>query len=173
MTLAENAREAVRRRPSLLGALRAGVVNYTAAARSLADEVDGDTESIATALRRFGRSLPDPEPSERDVRVSMQSGLATRERSDAEADALLAVDGTALESDSGSLTAVVAVGEVDGRALAHVLDRLDAVGVETQSAGIADETLVVAVERRDGPDALRIVEDALAAVPSGIEGSHE
>lgn len=165
MTLAEDAREAVRRRPALLGALREGVVNYTAAARSLADELDGDTESVATALRRYAESLPDREREPRDVRVSMQSGLGA---TDASADAALAVGEAGLEPGEGTLTAVVADGEVDGRALAHLLDRLDAEGVGVRGAGVADGRLVVAVERRDGPDAVRVAEDALAAVPTPL-----
>ena len=48
MSLAAETRAAVRARPWLLEALRAGVVNYAAAAESL--DVDGDTDSIATAL---------------------------------------------------------------------------------------------------------------------------
>lgn len=165
MTLAEDAREAARRRPALLGALREGVVNYTAAARSLADELDGDTESVATALRRYAESLPDRDREPRDVRVSMRSGLG---ETDASEDAALAVGDTGLEPGEGTLTAVVAEGEVGGRALAHLLDRLDAEGVEVRSAGVADGRLVVAVERRDGPDAVRVAEDALAAVPAPL-----
>lgn len=173
MTLAEDAREAARRRPALLGALRAGVVNYTAAARALADEVEGDAESVATALRRFAESLPDRETEARDVRVSMRSGLGEVDAVDAQDDALLSVGGTALESDAGTLTGVVAKGEVDGRALARLLDRLDAEEIEVRTAGVADDRLVVAVERRDGPDAIRVAEDALAAVPTGLAGGRE
>jgi len=176
MTLAEAAREAARRRPALLAALRAGVVNYTAAARTLADDVDGDTESVATALRRFAESLPDDAVEPRDARVSMRSGLGEMDADEVSTDAtaenenLLAVGGIVLRPGAGSLTAVVANGEVDGRALAHVLDRLDAEGITVRTAGVADGTLAVAVERRDGPDALRVVEDALDAVPRGFAG---
>ena len=162
MTLAEDAREAARRRPALLGALRAGVVNYTAAARALGDAVDGDTESVATALRRFAETLPDRETRDRDTRVSMQSGLGEVDADGSGDDALLAVGGTALEPGAGSLTAVLADGDVDGRELAHVLDRLDAEDVTVRTAGVADGTLAVAVARRDGPDALRA---APAATP--------
>ncbi|WP_128478271.1 DUF7523 family protein [Halorussus pelagicus] len=184
MSLAEETRAAVRRRPFLLAALRAGVVNYTAAARSLAADIDGDadTDSIATALRRFAESLPDRETDSRRVRVSMRSGLgevppkSPREidsesageaaSADADADALLAVGGTHLAPGEGSLTAVLAEGEVDATALAHVLGRLDAADIPVRATGVAGETLLVAVERRDGPDALRIAEDALDTVPS-------
>ncbi|PSQ50331.1 hypothetical protein BRD15_01865 [Halobacteriales archaeon SW_6_65_15] len=170
MSLAEATREAARRRPFLLGALRAGVVNYTAAARFLSEEIDGDPESVATALRRFAESLPDWEADDRSARVSMRSGLGeidgVDEGSADEADPLLVIGDTALAPDAGSLTGVVATGEVDAAALAHALGLLDAAGVGVRAAGVTDEALVVAVERRDGPDAVRIVEDALDAVPS-------
>ncbi|WP_135826112.1 DUF7523 family protein [Halorussus ruber] len=165
MSLSEETREAVRRRPFLLVALRAGVVNYTAAARSLADEVGGDPDSIATALRRFAESLPDYETESRSARVSMRSGLGVVESSESE-EPLLLVGDTALAPGEGSLTGVVAAGEVDADALAHLLGRLRAEGVEVETAAFADDSLVVAVERRDGPDAVRIAEDALEAVPS-------
>jgi hypothetical protein len=173
MSLAEATREAARRRPFLLGALRAGVVNYTAAARFLSEEIDGDPESVATALRRFAESLPDWEADDRRARVSMRSGLGEIDEVDEgsesgadEADPLLVVGNAALAPDAGTLTGVVATGEVDAAALAHALGRLDAAGVGVRAAGVADEALVVAVERRDGPDAVRIVENALDAVPS-------
>ncbi|WP_132059858.1 DUF7523 family protein [Halorussus amylolyticus] len=164
MSLAEDTRAAARRRPFLVTALRAGVVNYTAAARSLSEEVGGDTESVATALRRFAESLPEYETESRDVRVTMQSGLGVVAGSGD--DAPLAVGGVSLVPDSGSLTAIVAEGSVGATALGHVLARLDAAEIGVVAAGVADESLVVAVERRDGPNALRTVEDALAAVPS-------
>jgi hypothetical protein len=44
VTLAAEAREAVRRRPFLYDALGAGVVNYSAAARLL--DVDGETDAV-------------------------------------------------------------------------------------------------------------------------------
>ena len=166
MSLAEETRTAARRRPALVAALRAGVVNYTAAARLLSAEVEGDTESVATALRRFAESLPDRETEARDVRVSMLSGLGELDESEGDRDCPLSVGGTALAPDAGSLTGIVAEGDVDDRALAHVLGRLDVENVRVRTAGVADATLVIAVERRDGPDALRVVEDALSAVPN-------
>ncbi|WP_135805429.1 DUF7523 family protein [Halorussus marinus] len=164
MSLAEDARAAVRDRPVLLAALRAGVVNYTAAARALADDVDGDTESVATALRRFAETLSERTVDSRDVRVTMTSGVGIA--SEGADDPVLAVGGIALAPGAGSLTAVLATGEVDAAALAHVLGRLDAEGADVRAAGLAGEALAVAVERRDGPDALRIAEDALASVPT-------
>ncbi|NEU56917.1 hypothetical protein [Halorussus sp. MSC15.2] len=162
MSLAEDARDAVRRRPFLFASLRANVVNYTAAARFLSDDVDGDAESIATALRRFAESLPDYETAARTAHVSMESGLGETDDPD---DALLVVGGTALAPGEGSLTGVVASGDADASALRHVLGRLDAAGVGVRAAGVADDAIVLAVERRDGPDTVRVVEDALDAVP--------
>jgi hypothetical protein len=169
MSLAEEARAAIRRRPFLLAALRAGVVNYTAAARALRDDVDGDTESVATALRRFAESLSAPTIESRDVRVTMTSGVGVADAEDGgdAGEPVVAVGGVALAPGAGSLTAVLATGAVDVAALSHVLGRLDAEGVAVRAAGVAGDALAVAVERRDGPDALRIVEDALDAVPVG------
>lgn len=73
MSLAAEAREAVREHPFLLSALRAGVVNHRAAAEFL--ELDGDPDAVATALRRFAETLPEYETESRDARVTMHSGV--------------------------------------------------------------------------------------------------
>lgn len=150
MSLASETRDAVRARPFLYDALRAGVVNYTAAARAL--DVDGEVDAVATALRRFAEELPEYAPPEAGARVSMESGLGPTAD-----DPLLVVGDTRL-GRGGSLTAVVATGTVSGRALADVLGRLAAADVDVEAAAVGGETLVVVVERRDGPDALRTVE---------------
>jgi hypothetical protein len=161
MTLAADTRRAVRRQPFVFEALRAGVLNYTAAARFL--DV-GDLDPVAAALRRYADELPAHEHTARDVRVTMQSGLGSV--AEDESNGLLAVGGCALVPDAGSLTGVLATGNVDTRALAHVLDRLAVENIEVVAAGVAGDGLVVVVGRRAGPDAVRAVEDALAAVPS-------
>lgn len=163
MSLAEETRDAVRDRPFLQDALRAGVVNYTAAARFLAADVDSATgdegvEAIATALRRYRESLPEYHESSRGARVAMQSRLGAVESGE---EALLAVGDATFAPDAGSLTGVVANGEVDAAALAGVLGRLRTAGVGPVAAGAADGSLVVVVERLDGPDAVRAVESAL------------
>jgi len=160
MSLAAETRDAVRARPFLLAALRAGVVNYHAAADFL--DLDGERDAVAAALRRFAADLPDRESRPASTRVEMQSGVT---RTDDATDALLAVGGTAFRADGGSLTALLATGDVGTDALSHVLDRLAAAGVEVTAAGVGDDALAVVVARRDGPEALRIVEDALASVP--------
>jgi len=164
MSLAAETRAAVRARPWLLSALRAGVVNYAAAADSL--DVEGDREAIATALRRFEADLSPTGAEARDVTVRMRSGVGLIDREEggdagrADGDPLLSVGG------DGELTAITAHGDVDARALSTVVDRLDADTVVVDAAGVAGDRLVVAVPRSDGPNALRTVEEALAAVPT-------
>lgn len=159
MSLAAETREAVRARPFLLEGLRAGVVNYAAAARALS--VAEDTEAVATALRRFAETLDGRETAERAVRVTMQGGVARGGD-----EPLLAVGDVGFGGGDGSLTAVLATGEVDADALAHALGVLAANDVAVVAAGVGDEVLVVLVDRRDGPEALRRVEAALGSVPT-------
>jgi hypothetical protein len=168
MSTAAATREAVREQPFLLLALRAGVVNYTAAAEFL-DVEAGGTEPVATALRRFAEDLPELETAEADARVRMESGVGLVDDADDgdSANALLSIGDTAVVPDAGSSTAVLATGEVDTTALGTVCARLDAEGIEAEAAAVAGETLVVVVGRRDGVAALRAVEDALSAVPAG------
>lgn len=159
MSLAERTRSAARDHPFLLAALRAGVLNYAAAARFLG--VEGDEEAVATALRRFEGELSGFATADRDARVTMHRGVG---RADP-ADALLAVGDLALAPDGGDLTAVVATGDVDAAALGAALGRLAVAGVGVEAAAVGGDTLAVVVGRRDGPDAVRVVEAALSAVP--------
>ncbi|MGB9965857.1 DUF7523 family protein [Halobacterium hubeiense] len=158
MTQAAATRAAVDDHPFLRRALRAGVVNHAAAARFL--DVDGDEDAVAAAVRRYGEELPGFDADDRDAHVSMQSGLGASD------DGLVVVAGAGFEPGEGDLTALLADGDVDSRALAAALERLHAAGVDPVAAGVAEESLVVVVERRDGADALRVVEDALDAVPA-------
>lgn len=170
MSLAADTREAVRDRPFLRDALRAGVVNHSAAATWLAADagLDGDVDAIATALRRFREELPAYETAACDVSVSMQSGVSIVtdwDGDDPPPDALLRV-GDSVLAGSGSQTAIIATGDVDTAALATILRRLGALDIAVSAVAVIGDTLVVAVERRDGPTAVRIVETALANVPT-------
>ena len=156
MSLAAATRDAVRERPFLYDALRAGIVNYTAAARTL--DIDGEEEAIATALRRFAEELPTDPPHDSDARVSMQSGLGRVESPGAESPIVLQIGDAAFAEDAGSLTGIVATGDLSPPALAEVLGRLRAADVSVDAAGGTDAALVVVVSRRAGPDALRMVE---------------
>jgi hypothetical protein len=159
MSVAERTRRAVRDDPSLYDALRAGVLNYSAAARSL--DVEGDEESIATALRRFADELDAPDRPDRRVSVRLHRGVALDDGT---------IDGGALEGrglagvaldENGDVAAIEASGDVDALALEVVLGRLRTRGVRVHAAGVADESLVVAVPTRSGAEALRVVEGAL------------
>lgn len=157
MSLAAETRDAVRSRPFMYDALRAGVLNYAAAARAL--DVDGDTEAIAAALARFEGELPEPGPDgrESDPTVRMESGL---EKSDREA--LFHLAGTGYASGGGPFVAVLATRDVGARALETALGVLRTAELPVEAAGIAGGALLVVVERGDGPDALRTIEDALS-----------
>ncbi|WP_255190786.1 DUF7523 family protein [Natronobeatus ordinarius] len=164
MSLAAETRRAVEEHPFLVVALRAGVVNYTAAARFLEvdGEVDGEVDAVATALRRYAEELPDYETGAADARVSMQSGI---EPVDELEDALLVVGGTAFGPGDGSRTAIVATGAVDASALAATIQALELEGTDVLAAGVGTEAMVVVVDRLDGATAVRAVERALEGVP--------
>ncbi|PSP45784.1 hypothetical protein BRC63_00815 [Halobacteriales archaeon QH_10_70_21] len=94
MTVAADAREAVRDHPFLETALRAGVLNYTAAARFL--DV-GDEEAVAAALRRYADELDDHDPPDRRASVSMPAlvdALGRLHTAGVAVEAAAAVDGT-------------------------------------------------------------------------------
>lgn len=158
MTLASEARAAVRRRPFLRSALAAGIVNYSAAARYL--DV-GEEEAVAAALRRYAEELTPPDAPLADARVDMRSGFEAVDAPDT--DALLTVGDVAFAPRSGTHTAVIATGDLSVAHLTRVLARLDAEGVAVTAAGGSDGHLVCLVDRTDGVDALRHVEDVLAA----------
>ncbi|ELY53853.1 MULTISPECIES: DUF7523 family protein [Natronococcus] len=164
MSLASETRRAVDGNPFLVTALRAGVVNYTAAARYL--DVDGETDAVATAIRRYAEELPPYETDARDVRVRMERGITPAPIDGAKHEtALLAVGGTSFRSDGGELTAIAATGDVDATALGAALGRLESDGIEPIAAGVGEGTMMLVVDDRDGVDALRTVEAALEAVP--------
>ena len=154
MSLAADTREAVRARPVLYDALRAGIVNYTAAADSL--DLDGDREAIATALRRFAESLDAAAaPADHSLTVRMERGV------DADAaESLLAVDDDSVGDADTTATAIRASGDVDSALLATVLDRLRIAEIDVLAGAVADDTLVVVVPQRSGAAALRLVEAA-------------
>lgn len=159
MSLAAETRAAVRARPFLFEALRAGVVNYAAAARAI--DVADDTEAVSTALRRYAERLPPRETEARRARVTMHGGLAVEG-----ADPVLSVGDAGFGDGGGDLTGVIATGDVDCPALARVLGVLDAHDIEPTAAGVASQALIVVVARRDGPETVHRVEEALAAVPT-------
>ena len=170
MSLAAETRAAVRERPFVFDALRAGLLNHSAAAAWLAEtaDLDGDDDAVATALRRFREELPAYAVAPRAATVSMRNGVGVADPAD-EANPLLRV-GDAAVVPEGDHTAVVATGNVDAATLAAALRRLAVRAVEVVAAGVAGGSLVCVVGRRDGPDAVRVVEAALDSVPTADSG---
>lgn len=154
MSIAERTREGVREHPFLYEALRAGVVNYTAAA----DFLDmGDDDAVTAALRRYADELAETaEPRDRDgsVRVRMESGLG---RTD-EDRGVLVVGDAGFAPGEGNLTAVLATGDLAVADPQRVLGRCAIADVNVEAVGFTCGTLALVVGRRDGPDALRVVE---------------
>jgi hypothetical protein len=171
MSLAADAREAVRARPFVHAGLCAGVLNYAAAATWLIDDpkldLPDEPEAVATALRRFEADLPEHDRVPTSASVSMRSGVSVASSGDDSDGDVLSIAGIRLER-GGSATAIVADGDLDANALAYVLRRLAIDGIEVEAAGIAEGTCLVLVGRREGVSALRTIEDAIEAVPSVV-----
>lgn len=148
-SLAADTRTAVDEAPFIRDGLRAGVVNFAAAARFL--DVDGDEDAIATALRRYADELPALTAEGRDLRVQMQSGV--------ESD-ILRVDGETPSVGEESVTAILANGEPDPAMCGDALSRLAAAEVSVLGAGLTDRSALFLVPKRQGANALRLIEQA-------------
>jgi len=157
-----------RARPFVLDALRAGVLNHSAAAAWLADEagLDGDPDAIATALRRFREELSDYATADRAASVSMRSrwGSSTATASKTPTPSSASV---AQRSSRRVVTPRFSqLGRSTLRRSRRSSAGFAAADVAVEAAGVAGETLVVVVGRRDGAIAVRIAEASLAVVPS-------
>jgi hypothetical protein len=141
-SVAEATRETLRERPFLHEALRAGALNYRAAADVL--DVDADPDTVAAALRRYAADVPPRTSTTRRIRVTVRRNVA-----------VAVVDG-------GNATAFVATGEVDATSLVSVLARLEVAGVPVVAAAVGGDALAVVVD--GGTRHLATVEDALADV---------
>lgn len=157
MTVASETRRAVREHPFVYDALRAGILNYTAAARFL--DV-GETDAVGAALRRYAEELDAYEPASGDASVSMQSGVTVTDAGSAD-DTLFHVGDTGFAVTNGEYTAITATGDVDTRTLGAVLGRLRTAEIDVIAAGATDGVVTVVVERLAGADAVRAVENAV------------
>lgn len=126
MSLAEDCRTVVAGDPTLVDALRAGVVNYRALARHIEPEVERlhgdevDIEAVTSALRRYGDEIAD----ETDAR--------------ARADAVLADSRVSLRGNVVSITAT-SIGDVDGGSgFFHRVEGSDSATVVTDDTNVAD-----------------------------------
>lgn len=157
MSLAAQTREAVRSRPFLFDALRAGVVNYAAAARML--DVSDDTDAVATALRRYAAELPDTDPCDGgDVRITMQSGFE-----ETETEPVFRVGEQGYGIGTGRYTGIQVAGTVPPRAVGNTILLLAVNDIAIEALGMTQRHVLVIVARRDGAPALRFVERAFAS----------
>ncbi len=143
-SIAALTRRAVDQTPYLRQALRAGIVNYTEAARQL--DVSGETGAVASALRRYAEELPRLEESGGTVRVRMERGVDPDQ---------LIVSGASPGKD---LTAITLEGDIDPDLFARVLSALRSTDIAVRGAGIVSEAGMVLVSRGEGSTALRVVE---------------
>ena len=157
MSLAKRTREETRRYPFLVEAMRAGVLNYTAAARFL--DV-GDTEPVAAALRRYSDELPPLRTEGNDVRLRMITGIGDSSETE---ETLIQIDGNQFGRGSGNLTAIVADGAMSVRVIGRVLWQLAEFEVSVYASAMDGNRLVIVTDRLDGPSALRVVEETLTA----------
>lgn len=154
MTVASDTRAAVREHPFVYDGLRAGIVNYTAAARFL--DV-GELEAVGAALRRYAEELDDYEPQNGRSSVSMRSGVGPVE----DGEGLLSVGEATFAADGGEHTAIVATGTFEAAILGEILGRFRTAEIDVAAAAAAQGSATVVVNRRAGPDAVRIVETVL------------
>lgn len=147
-SIAAETRRAIDERPSFRKALRAGVLNYTAAARLL--DVEGDTGAVASALRRYEAELPEFTAPDRSVRVRMERAVS--------ADTLTIFESRPAAAEP---TAIALEGDLDATLFARVLSSLSAGDLPVVGAGQVDDQGIVLVDGTDASQALRLVEAAI------------
>ncbi|MFW6383869.1 MAG: DUF7523 family protein [Halodesulfurarchaeum sp.] len=149
-SIAARTRRAVDRTPYVRQALRAGVLNYTAAARRL--DVEGEPDAVASALRRYEADLPPLDREDRSVRVRMDRSPDER---------LLSVAGRDLDGEDR--TALTLSGALDPGTFGRAVAALHASSLPVSGAAYAEGRAVVLVPGADGSAALRIVESVVTS----------
>lgn len=152
MTVAATTREAIRDWPFLELALRAGIVNFTAAARFLDC---GETDAVAVALRRYAEEIGEIEHPEPTARVSMQSNI---EQTSSQENAILTIASTNFSINDGSLTAIIGEGNIGSSDLEWLLGKMRIESIEVVAAAAGPESAVIIVPRSSAPNTLRIIE---------------
>ena len=155
MSIAERTRGEARKYPFLVEALRARILNYTAAARFL--DI-GDIDAVAAALRRFADEVSTHEPVPGDVRLRMITGIGPTTDRENE---LLAIGDRVFAPESGDLTAIVADGHISMRAVTHILWQITEYQISVYACAFDEDRLIVTTDRNEGPAVLRIVEETL------------
>jgi len=138
MSLAAITRRAVRKTPYLYDALRAGIVNYSAAARML--NLEGQDAAISVSLQRLSKELPPLEMASIDANITISSD-ETKQRAK-----------------------IVIEGPVDAKALSHLILVCHMNGIRIIEASIVMGEIDIVVEWKDGPNSLRLIERALESI---------
>lgn len=158
MTTAETTREQARTHPYLIDALRDGIVNYAAAARTL--DVSADTDAVATALRRYATDLPPRTTTSHDVRVTI-----TTPESPTDNPLSRVPPDTRENTATEPLTHITATGDIPPRALEHILGLCHTHRITPVAASATPDRLVLVVDRADAATALRLTETGFQTTP--------
>ena len=138
MSLAAITRRAVRKTPYLYDALRAGIVNYSAAARML--NLEGQDAAISVSLQRLSKELPPLEVASIDANITISSD-ETKQRAK-----------------------IVIEGPVDAKALSHLILVCHMNEIRIIEASVVRGEIDIVVEWKDGPNSLRLIERALESI---------
>ena len=138
MSLAAITRRAVRKTPYLYDALRAGIVNYSAAARML--NLEGQDAAISVSLQRLSKELPPLEMASIDASITISSD-ETKQRAK-----------------------IVIEGPVDAKALSHLILVCHMNEIRIIEASVVMGEIDIVVEWKDGPNSLRLIERALESI---------
>ncbi|MFL2520896.1 MAG: hypothetical protein ACJ0QU_00715 [Halobacteriales archaeon] len=138
MSLAAITRRAVRKTPYLYDALRAGIVNYSAAARML--NLEGQDAAISVSLQRLSKELPPLEMASIDANITISSD-ETKQRAK-----------------------IVIEGPVDAKALSHLILVCHMNEIRIIEASVVMGEIDIVVEWKDGPNSLRLIERALESI---------
>ena len=140
MSLAAITRREVRKTPYLYDAIRAGIVNYSAAARML--DLEGQDAGVSASLQRLSKELRPLEMVRIDANIT-------------------------ISSDETKQQAKVAVeGPVDAKILSHLILVCHMNGICIIEASILMGEIEIVVEWKDGPNSLRLIERALESIPA-------
>jgi|TARA_Y100000817_G_scaffold307468_1_gene293978 hypothetical protein len=139
MSLAAITRREVRKTPYLYDAIRAGIVNYSAAARML--DLEGQDTAVSVSLQRLNKELPPLEMARIDANITISSDEINQQ------------------------VKIVVEGPVDAKILSHFILVCHMNEIQIIEASISMGEIQIVVEWKEGPNALRIIERALESIP--------
>ncbi|WP_415487561.1 hypothetical protein [Candidatus Hikarchaeum yamanae] len=139
MSLAAITRREVRKTPYLYDAIRAGIVNYSAAARML--DLEGQDTAVSVSLQRLNKELPPLEMERIDANITISS------------------------DETNQQVKIMVEGPVDAKILSHLILVCHMNEIRIIEASISRGEIQIVVEWKEGPNSLRIIERALESIP--------